>query len=158
MCGVAFKGAHGYEGTEANYGPFQLAGADNLADTTGQKKAFDIDIEQVLTWDPDVIFLDFNGMDLIREDYQKNPDFYNSLTAVKEGRVYSQISFRSYAVNLDTMLADGYYVAATLYPEQFADLDIEEKAGEIFTELLGSNPYNDLKEAGYEFKALDIGA
>ncbi len=155
--GVSFKGAHGFEGTEANYGPFQLAGADNLADTTGQKKAFDIDKEQVLTWDPDVIFLDFNGMELIREDYSKNPDFYNSLTAVKEGRVYSQISFRSYAVNLDTMLADGYYVASVLYPEQFADVDMEEKAGEIFTKLLGSNPYDDLKEAGYEFRAITIG-
>lgn len=155
--GVSFKGAHGFEGTEANYGPFELAEANNLADTTGQTKAFDIDPEQVLTWDPDVIFLDFNGMELIEEDYKKNPDFYESLTAVKEGRVYSQISFRSYAVNLDAMLADGYYVAAILYPEQFADVNIEDKAGEIFTKLLGSNPYNDLKEAGYEFKAITIG-
>lgn len=155
--GVSFKGNHGFEGTEANYGPFKLAGANNLADTTGQTKAFDIDTEQVLTWDPDVIFLDFNGMDLIREDYKKNPDFYNSLTAVKEGRVYSQISFRSHAVNLDTMLADGYYVATVLYPEQFADVNMEAKAGEIFTKLLGSNPYDDLKEAGYEFRAITIG-
>ncbi len=155
--GVSFKGAHGFEGTEANYGPFQLAGANNLADTTDQTKAFDIDKEQVLTWDPDVIFLDFNGMELIREDYEKNPDFYHSLTAVKEGRVYSQISFRSHAVNLDTMLADGYYAASVLYPEQFADVNIEEKTGEIFTKLLGSNPYDDLKEAGYEFRAITIG-
>ncbi len=155
--GVSFKGSHGFEGTEANYGPFVLIGADNLADTTGQTKAFDIDTEQVLTWDPDVIFLDFNGMELIAEDYKKNPDFYNSLTAVKEGRVYSQISFRSHAVNLDTMLADAYYAATVLYPEQFADVNMEEKAGEIFTMLLGSNPYNDLKEAGYEFRALKLG-
>lgn len=155
--GVSFKGHHGFEGTEANYGPFKLAGVNNLADTTGQTRAFDIDIEQVLTWDPDVIFLDFNGMDLIREDYRKNPDFYNSLTAVKEGRVYSQISFRSSAVNLDTMLANGYYAGSVVYPEQFADVDIEEKTGEIFTKLLGSNPYDDLKEAGYEFRAITIG-
>ena len=30
-------------------------------------------------------------------------------------------------------------------------------AGEIFTELLGSNPYPDLKEAGYAFRAITIG-
>ena len=32
-----------------------------------------------------------------------------------------------------------------------------EKAGEIFTELLGTNPYADLKEAGYEFRQITIG-
>lgn len=157
VAGVSFKGAHGFEGTEAGYGPFVLIHANNLADTAKQSGAFDIDVEQVLQWDPDVIFLDFDGMGLINEAYAENPDFYNSLTAVQEGRVYSQISFRSFASNLETALADAYYAATILYPEQFADVDIEEKTGEIFTMLLGSNPYNDLKEAGYEFKALTLG-
>ena len=47
-----FKGAHGFEGTEAFYGPFELIHANNLANTTGQTGAFDIDTEQVLAWDP----------------------------------------------------------------------------------------------------------
>ena len=157
VAGVSFKGAHGFEGTEANYGPFVLMGANNLADTTGQTGAFDIDLEQVLAWDPDIIFLDFNGMDLIREDYANNPDYYNALTAVREGRVYSQISFRSFASNLDTALADAYFAACMIYPEQFKDVDPEAKAGEIFEMLLGTNPYNDLKEAGYEFRPIQIG-
>ena len=157
VAGVSFKGAHGFEGTEANYGPFVLMGANNLADTTGQTGAFDIDLEQVLAWDPDIIFLDFNGMDLIREDYANNPDYYNALTAVREGRVYSQISFRSFASNLDTALADAYFAACMIYPEQFKDVDPVVKAGEIFEMLLGANPYNDLKEAGYEFRPIQIG-
>ena len=155
--GVSFKGQHGFEGTEAGYGPFALIHAKNLADTTGQTGAFNIDTEQVLAWDPDMIFLDFNGMPLINEDYQANPAFYNSLTAVRSGKVYSQISFRSSASNLETALADAYYAACVLYPEQFADIDPEAKAGEIFTELLGSNPYPDLKEAGYAFRAITLG-
>lgn len=155
--GVSFKGQHGFEGTEAGYGPFALIHAKNLADTTGQTGAFNIDTEQVLAWDPDVIFLDFNGMSLINEDYQAHPEFYQSLSAVRGGKVYSQISFRSCASNLETALADAYYAACMLYPEQFADIDPEVKAGEIFTELLGSNPYPDLKEAGYAFRAITIG-
>ena len=155
--GVSFKGVHGLEGTEAGYGPFVLIHANNLADTTGQAGAFDIDTEQILAWDPDVVFLDFNGIALINEDYQQNPDFYQGLTAVREGRVYSQISFRSYASNLETALADAYYAAVVLYPEQFADIDPVEKAGEIFTALLGSNPYEDLKEGGYAFRPIQLG-
>ena len=155
--GVSFKGHHGFEGTEAGYGPFDLIGARNLADTTGQSGAFNIDPEQVLRWDPDIIFLDFNGRDLINEDYAKNPDYYNALTAVQEGRVYSQISFRSSASNLETALADAYYAACVMYPERFADVDPEAKAGEIFEKLLGVDPYGDLKEAGYEFRPIQIG-
>ena len=155
--GVSFKGHHGFEGTEAGYGPFVLIGAKNLADTTGQTGAFNIDPEQVLAWDPDVIFVDFNGMSLINEDYAKNPNYYNSLTAVQEGKVYSQISFRSSASNLETALADAYYAACVMYPEQFRDVDPVAKAQEIFEKLLGANPYADLKEAGYEFRPIKIG-
>lgn len=158
VAGVSFKGAHGFEGTEANYGPLALIGANNLADQTGQSGAFDIDVEQVLAWDPDYIFLDFNGMDLINADFAEHPDFYNSLSAVKSGKLYSQISFRSCATNLETALADAYFAASIIYPEQFADVDPEAKAAEIYEKLLGADPTSDLKEAGYEFKTLTLGA
>ena len=157
VCGISFKGSHGFEGTEAGYGPFVLIHAKNLADTTGQSGAFNIDLEQVLSWNPDIIFVDFNGMSLINEDYAKNPDYYDSLTAVQEGKVYSQISFRSFASNLETALADAYYAACVIYPEQFADIDPVAKAQEIFEMLLGTDPYADLKEAGYEFRTIQIG-
>lgn len=157
VAGVSFKGLHGFEGTEAGYGPFVLINARNLADSTGVTGAFDIDVEKVLSWDPDIIFLDFNGMDLIKEDYAKNPDYYNALTAVQEGKVYSQISFRSFASNLETALADAYYAACVIYPEQFEDVDPLAKAEEIFEKLLGTSPYADLKEAGYEFRPIKIG-
>ncbi len=157
VAGISFKGNHGFEGTEAGYGPLSLINAKNLADTTGQTGAFDIDLEQVLSWDPDIVLLDFNGMDLIGEDYAKNPDYYRSLTAVQEGKVFSQISFRSFASNLETALADAYYAACVIYPDQFQDIDPVTKAGEIFEKLLGTNPYADLKEAGYEFRPVTIG-
>ncbi|MGI6000874.1 MAG: iron ABC transporter substrate-binding protein [Candidatus Merdisoma sp.] len=157
VAGVSYKGAHGFEGTEAGYGPFAAINAKNLADETGQTGPFDIDLEQVLAWDPDVIFVDFNGLNLVNEDYASNPEYYEQLTAVQEGRVYSQISFRSSASNLDTALADTYYAASVLYPEQFADVDPEEKAAEIFEMLLGENFYEDLKANGYEFRQITIG-
>ncbi len=155
--GVSFKGHHGFEGTEAGYGPLALIGAKNLADTTGQTGAFNIDLEQVLTWDPNVIFLDLNGMALIDSHYKENPAFYDSLSAVQSGRVYSQISFRSNAVNLETALCDAYYAATVLYPEQFSDVDIAAKVSQIYTMLLGTDPTQALKEAGYAFRPISIG-
>ena len=155
--GVSFKGHHGFEGTEAGYGPFELIHAKNLANTTEQNGAFNIDLEQVLAWDPTIIFIDFNGLELIRQDYAQRPEYYEALSAVQDGCVYSQISFRSFASNLETALADAYYAACVIYPEQFQDVDHLEKTEEIFTMLLGSNPYDALKEAGYEFRQITIG-
>ena len=60
-------------------------------------------------------------------------------------------------VHLETALADAYYAACIMFPEQFADVDPVEKAGELFTMLLGTNPYEDLKEDGYEFRTITIG-
>lgn len=157
VAGVSFKGHHGFEGTEAFYGPLELIHAKNLANTTGQTGAFEIDPEQVLQWDPTIIFVDFNGLELIRQDYARNPDYYEALSAVQDGWVYSQISFRSFASNLETALADAYYAASLIYPERFKDIDHLEKTEEIFIMLLGSNPYEALKEAGYEFCPIQIG-
>ena len=153
-CGISFKGAHGLEGTEANYGPISLLGLSTLADEVGLNGAFDIDKEQVLSWDPDMIFVDYNGLELIRQDMEKNPEFYENLSAIQQGRVYTQISFRSYALNLETALVDAYYAGSVIYPQAFADL--EEKIGEVFTMLLGENPYEALKEAGYVFTSLTL--
>ncbi len=44
-----------------------------------------------------------------------------------------------------------------IYPEQFADIDIAEKADEIFTMLLGEPVYDDLVENGYAFRQIQLG-
>lgn len=155
--GVSYKGHHGFEGTEAGYAPLAAIGAVNLADETGQSGPFNIDTEQVLTWDPDVIFLDYNGMDLIRENYAAAADFYNALTAVQEGRLYAQISFRSSATNAELALADAYYAGTVLYPEAFADVDIGEKFDEIFSTMLGvEDAYAQYTAQGYVFGPMTL--
>lgn len=155
--GVSYKGSHGFEGTEAGYAPLAAIGAVNLADQTGQSGPFSIDTEQVLTWDPDVIFLDYNGMDLIRENYAAAPDFYSALTAVREGRLYAQISFRSSATNAELALADAYYAGTVLYPEAFADVDIGEKFDEIFSTMLGvEDAYAQYTAQGYVFGPMTL--
>ncbi len=158
VCGVSYKGSRGFEGTEAHYGPFELIHARNLANEASESNAaFSMDPEQVLLWDPDILFIDYNGLALIREDYANQPDFYNALSAVANGRVYAQISFRHCASNLETALADAYYAGCVMYPDRFSDVNPEEKADEIFTALLGAPVYADLSEAGYAFAEIQLG-
>src|SRR6056297_1087382 len=57
VAGVSHRGSHGIESTKPGYDPFNLVNADNVADELDADHAF-VDKEQVLAWDPDIIFLD----------------------------------------------------------------------------------------------------
>ena len=90
---VSFRGARGFEGTYGAYPPFDAIGAVNVVDETGQTGGIIIDLEKVVAWDPDIIFLNPANMNLVNDHYKTNRSFYESLTAVREGRVFSQISY-----------------------------------------------------------------
>lgn len=141
--GIGYKGVQGIESTDASYVPLEWVAARNVAKTTGQKAHLFIDKEQLLTWDPDVIFVDGGGLELVRQDLVKKGDFYNGLKAVKNGRVYSLHPFNWYMTNIGTATAGAYAAGKILYPDRFQDVDPEKKADEIYRFLLGK-PVNDL--------------
>ena len=96
-------------------------------------------------------------MDLVNEDYKKRRNYYDGLTAVKEGRIYSQVSYNYNSTNIEIAIADAYYAGKIIYPEQFADIDIAAKADEIFQVMLGVPFYRRLADAGIGFGPLTIG-
>ena len=69
VCGVSFQGAHGFEGTEAHYGPFELIGANNLADQTASRWRSTSTRSRCSRGTRTSFSFDLNGLDLIREDY-----------------------------------------------------------------------------------------
>lgn len=142
--GIGFKGAHGIESTQANFPPLSAIGAVNVADETGQRGSVMIDKEKLLAWDPDIIFLDEGGLAMVKEDYGKNPGFYQSLRAVKEGKVYGYLPYNYYATNVDTALADAYFMGKIVFPEAFQDIVPEEKADQIYEFLLGKSLYQQM--------------
>ena len=154
---VSFRGAHGFEGTYANYPPFMAINAKNVADETGQDGGLLIDLEKVTVWDPDIIFLNPTNMNLVYEDYSKNPVFYDSLRAVQAGDVYAQLSFNYNWTNMEIAIADAYYAGKIIFPEQFKDIDPIEKADEIFTMMLGEPFYEKMVADGTRFEQITIG-
>lgn len=154
---LGFSGAHGFEGTSANFPPFVAVNAKNVVDETGEKGTILIDLEKVTAWDPDYIFLNPSSMYLVNEDYAVNAAFYDNLTAVKEGRVYTMISYNYFATNQELAILDAYYVGCTIYPEAFADVDFAAKAEEIFNVMLGSDYLDVLEANGSGFGTLTIG-
>lgn len=154
---LTFSGARGFGGTAANFPPFTVIGAANVADRTNEKQAFIVDLEMVLEWDPDCIFLDPGNMDLVSEEYRKNPGYFQSLRAVREGRVYSMISYNNYSPNIEIAIANAYYAGKVLYPDRFADIDMTEKTDALLEAFLGQRFYADMSAAGLSFGELTIG-
>ncbi|WP_027356186.1 iron ABC transporter substrate-binding protein [Desulfofundulus thermocisternus] len=153
---LGMKGVNGIESTQAKYPPFVAVNARNVVDETGKTGSVMIDKEKLLEWDPDIIFIDEGGLNLVREDYKKNPQFYQSLKAVKTGRVYGQIPYNYYTTNIGTAIADAYYAGKVIYPEQFKDIDPARKADEIYQFLLGKPLYEQMAKDYGGFKRLDL--
>lgn len=135
--GIGFRGEHGLESTDADYVPFVWVGVTNLARTWGKAGHQFVEREQILALDPPVIFVDGGGLGRLREDVARRPQFYQSLSAFRAGRIYLLHPFNWYVTNLGTTLADAYAIGKHLYPAAYADLDPEVKADEIYTFLLG---------------------
>lgn len=157
MGAMGFRGPHGFEGTCGLYPPFVAINAKNVVDETGQTGALLIDLEKVTVWDPEIIFINPSSLYLVKEDYEKNSAFYDNLTAVKEGKLYSQVSYNYNSTNMEIAIADAYYAGSIIYPDAFSDIDFNEKAEEIFTTMLGREYLDVLDEAGIGFGRLTIG-
>lgn len=154
---VTYSGTHGFTGTYSNFGPFLAIGARNAADEVEEEGYYDADPEKILTWNPDVIFLDPGSLDLVQEEYTSNPGFFDALAAVQTGQVYACVSYNNYSTNVGYAIADAYYAGAVLFPEQFADVDIAAKTDEILEFLLGRGYYADMTADGLAFGPLEIG-
>ena len=155
---VTFSGAHGFTGTYSNFGPFLAIGAKNVADEVGEVGYFDADPEKIVAWDPDVIFLDPGNLDLVRSEYETNPRYFEALRAVRNGQLYSCPSFNNYSTNVGYALADAYYAGTVLFPQQFSDVDIAEKADEILAFLLGEAYYDEMAADGLFYGVIELGA
>jgi len=141
---LSYKGAHGIESTWSNYSLFVAVHAKNVVDETDKAGHIMIDKEKLIEWDPDKIIIDLGGLKLVKEDYNKNPEFYNTLTAFKNGEVYSQLPFNFYHTNIGTSIADAYFLSKVLYPDKFDDIEPEKKADEIYKFLVGKEVYSQM--------------
>jgi iron complex transport system substrate-binding protein len=154
--GLGARGTHGIESTQGRYALLDVIHAKNVVDETGESGSIMIDKEKLLAWDPDFVFIDQGGFAAVVEDYQKNPVFYESLSAVRDGKVYAQLPYNYYNTNIDTAIADAYYLGKILYPAAFADVEPEQKADEIYQALLGQPVYAQMAAAFGGFGELKL--
>ncbi|MFP4085022.1 MAG: iron ABC transporter substrate-binding protein [Desulfonatronovibrio sp.] len=164
--GVAQRGGHGFQATEPTYAPFEFLNARNVAaELSSEEKRVDhasVAKEQILIWDPDIIFVDIstvrlegmaNGLEQLKTDKA-----YKTLEAVRKNRVYGVFPYKFYTQNFDNIFANAYFIGKVLYPEEFSDVDPLEKAEEISTFLNGGPAFEIMNEQfdGLGFSRINI--
>lgn len=152
--GLAQRGGHGFVSTEPSYAPFVFLQARNVAGDLAKAKETashaTVSKEQILIWDPEIIFVDIsttrlqagaNGLEQLRSD-----PAYQTLSAVNSGNVFGVFPYNYYALNFESVFANAYFIGTVLYPEQFADITPMAKAEEIAIFLNGGPAFADINE------------
>ena len=69
--------------------------------------------------------------------YAEVNGLFDSCKAWQEGKVYLQMAYNAYYTNYEIALANAWFSAKCVYPEQFTDIDMTEKLNEITGAFLG---------------------
>ena len=96
-----------------------------------------VSIEQIVAWNPDVIFIRFYRTEqALTKDVVMNDPVLAKVSAIKDSKVYY---IRGSSNGLDPAMAmcDSNRMAKLLYPELFADLDVEAEGDAIYKEFYG---------------------
>lgn len=149
--GVSYAGAHGIISTEPAYPPFIWTHVKNVAGKMGTQHA-DVAKEAIVDWDPEYLFMDVGTLQMDSEGgigELKNDPALQGLSAIKNGNVYGVLPYNFYNTNYENVLADAYFIGKKVYPDKFADIDLEKKTDEIMTKFLGASP---LKQINSQYK------
>lgn len=152
--GLGSKGAQGLTSTRADYDLFNALNVLNVADETGKTGGLMIDKEQLIEWNPEIIFVDYSSLADVQENMVKEPGYFDTLTAFKNDDVYMILPYNAYTTNIDTALADAYYMGSILYPDEFKDIDPAKKADEIYETLVRMKVYDRMVADYGEFGKL----
>lgn len=142
--GISMRGAHGISSTAPDFAPFEYINIKNPArNFSSLNKNVIIDYEQLIDWNPEKIFIDYAGWNIVQQEL-KSEALKESLDAIKNNEIYLLLPYNWYTTNFATVLINSYYCGIILYPEAFADIDLETQANRIYKAFLHKPVYEEM--------------
>lgn len=152
---VSFKGAQPFTSTQYPYPPLMWLNTPMISDRYAKAEGYlSLEFEVFFKEQPEVVFIDEGNLELVKEDFKKDPRRYCLIKAFRDGHVYGVLPFNYYWTNVSTAFADAYFIGKVLYPEGFKDVDPIRKADEIFKTFLGEPLYEKFLGRYPGFKTL----
>ncbi|MDZ7737862.1 MAG: hypothetical protein U5K32_02090 [Bacteroidales bacterium] len=103
-----------------------------------------IDQEQLVDWDPPLLFLDAFGRQIWEEEISDQP-MIRSLSALRRGEAYTVLPYNSNTTNYENLLSNAWYIGTVMMPSAFGDIDYREKAREVFHFFHGVDIYDEVE-------------
>ena len=139
ICGLGNWGTTNHLMTAQNYNVFSIANVSNTVNDLEKGGIQPIEEEKFISLGDsmDIMFIDAAAVKNIKPLYQENPDMFDECKAWKNGEVYLEMAYNSYYTNFEIALINTWFIAKTVYPDAFADVDITAKTNEITKAFLG---------------------
>ena len=139
ICGLGNWGTTNHLMTAENYISFQVAGVKNVVTDLGIQGIGAIEEEKFvdLGEEMDIIIMDAAAVKNIKPLYAEDPTMFDTCKAWQDGEVYLEMAYNAYYTNYEIALINTWFIAKTVYPEAFADIDLTEKTNEVMEKFLG---------------------
>ena len=139
ICGLGNWGTTNHLMTAENYVSFQVANVKNVLSGTGIQGIGPIEAEKFVEIgdSTDIMIIDAAAVKNIKPLYQEDPTMFDTCKAWKNGEVYLEMAYNAYYTNFEIALINTWFIAKTVYPEQFQDIDLTAKTNEVTKAFLG---------------------
>jgi iron complex transport system substrate-binding protein len=132
--------------TAQNYISFEIANVKNAVSDLASPGIQPIEAEKFVDLgdEIDIMIMDAAAVKNIKPLYQEDSTMFDTCKAWNDGEVYLQMAYNAYYTNYEIALINTWYVAKTVYPELFEDIDITEKTNEICKMFLGQEMADEI--------------
>ena len=139
ICGLGNWGTTDHLMTAENYVSFEIAGVKNVLKDLGIQGIGPIEEEKFveLGEQMDIIIMDAAAVKNIKPLYAEDPTMFDTCKAWQNGEVYLEMAYNAYYTNYEIALINTWFIAKTVYPEAFADIDLTAKTNEVTKRFLG---------------------
>ena len=139
VCGLGNWGTTNHLMTAENYISFQVANVKNVLSGTGIQGIGPIEAEKFVEIgdSTDIMIIDAAAVKNIKPLYQEDPTMFDTCKAWQNGEVYLEMAYNAYYTNFEIALINTWFIAKTVYPEQFQDIDLTAKTNEVTKAFLG---------------------
>ena len=139
VCGLGNWGTTNHLMTAESYVSFQIANVKNVLTDTGTQGIQPIEEEKFVELGDsmDIMIMDAAAVKNIAPLYQEDPTMFDTCKAWQDGEVYLEMAYNAYYTNFEIALINTWFIAKTVYPEQFADIDLTAKTNEVTKAFLG---------------------
>ena len=139
ICGLGNWGTTNHLMTAQNYIAFKVANIKNVVTDLEAPGIQAIEEEKfvALGEDMDIIIMDAAAVKNIKPLYAEDPTMFDTCKAWQDGEVYLEMAYNAYYTNYEIALINTWFIAKSVYPDLFEDIDMAEKTNEVTKVFLG---------------------